>query len=110
MLFRSLIMLVLIGIVPAAYALDMDASPQEIAATAEAARKLEVELERPDLAFMMNALKEQHVATSRVERISRSEGVAAAASLESEMVDLLRVALRAVDAPGEQYERLGLAP
>jgi phosphate/sulfate permease len=83
----GLIMLVLIGIVPAAYALDMGASPQEIAATAEAARKLEAELTRPELAFMMNALKEQHVAQSRVERISRSEGVAAAASLESEMVD-----------------------
>lgn len=83
----GLIMLVLIGIVPAAYALDMHASPQEITATVEAARKLEAELTRPELAFMMNALKEQHVATSRVERISRSEGVAAAASLESEMVD-----------------------
>jgi PiT family inorganic phosphate transporter len=83
----GLIMLVLIGIVPAAYALNMGSSPQEIAATAEAARKLEAELARPELASMMNALKEQHIAQSRVERISRPEGVAAAASLESEMVE-----------------------
>jgi phosphate/sulfate permease len=83
----GLIMLVLIGIVPATYALNMGASSGEIAATVEAARKLESELTRPELAFMMNALKEQHLATSRVERISRPEGVAAAASLESELVD-----------------------
>ena len=36
---------------------------------------------------MMNAMKAQHLAQSRVEQISRSSGVAAAATLESEMVE-----------------------
>jgi len=83
----GLIMLVLIGIVPAAYALDMRTSTSEITATVEAARRLEDELERPELALMMNALREQHVATSRVERIARTEGIAAADSVESPLVD-----------------------
>lgn len=83
----GLIMLVLIGIVPAAFALDMKTSSQEITATVAAARGLEAELARPELAAMMSALKAQHVAQSRVERISRSSGVAAAAVLESGMVD-----------------------
>ena len=45
----GLIMLVLIGIVPAAYALDIRTSSQEITATVEATRKLEAELADPQL-------------------------------------------------------------
>ena len=85
----GLIMLVLIGIVPASYALNMNTSSKDITATVEAARELEAELTRPELAFMMNALKAQHLAQSRVEQITRSSGVAAAAVLESEMVENL---------------------
>jgi PiT family inorganic phosphate transporter len=83
----GLIMLVLIGIVPAAYALDIRTSSQEITATVEAARKLEAELADPQLATMMSALREQHLADARVARISRREGVAAAAVLESDLVE-----------------------
>jgi PiT family inorganic phosphate transporter len=83
----GLIMLVLIGIVPAAFALNMRTSDHEIAATAAAAADLERELTAPDLATMMTALKERHIATTRVEKIARSEGVAAAAVLESDLVD-----------------------
>ena len=83
----GLIMLVLIGIVPAAYALNMGTSPDQITATVEAARRLEQELSEPQLALMMNALKDRHVAETRVERIARRDGVAAAAVLESEMID-----------------------
>jgi PiT family inorganic phosphate transporter len=83
----GLIMLVLIGIVPATFALNLQTSQAEIAATVAAARSLEVELERPELALMMNALKEQHIASSRVERITRSEGIAAADAIESELVE-----------------------
>ena len=83
----GLIMLVLIGIVPAAYALNMGTSSQDITATAEAARRLEQELSEPQLAMMMTALKDQHLADSRVARIARQDGVAAAAVLESDMVE-----------------------
>jgi PiT family inorganic phosphate transporter len=83
----GLIMLVLIGIVPAAYALDMSASSADLAATVAAAKKLETELTEPQLAQMMLALKDRHLAESKVERLSRSEGVAAAAVLESSLVD-----------------------
>ena len=83
----GLIMLVLIGIVPAAFALNMRTPGHEIAATAAAAADLERELTAPDLATMMTALKERHIATTRVEKIARSEGVAAAAVLESDLVD-----------------------
>jgi len=83
----GLIMLVLIGIVPAAYALDMHASSDEIAATVEAARGLERELSDPALASMMQALKDQHVANARVERMSRGAAVAAAEVLESSAVE-----------------------
>jgi PiT family inorganic phosphate transporter len=83
----GLIMLVLIGIVPTAYALDMHASSAEIAATVEAARSLERELCDPHLAAMMQALKEQHLATARVERMSRGAAVAAAEVLESAAVE-----------------------
>ncbi|MGB8853997.1 MAG: inorganic phosphate transporter [Pirellulales bacterium] len=83
----GLIMLVLIGIVPAAYALDLRTSSQEITATVEAARRLETELADPTLAGMMAALRDQHVADARVARISRRDGVAAAAVLESDLVE-----------------------
>jgi PiT family inorganic phosphate transporter len=83
----GLIMLVLIGIVPAAYALDMGASSAEITATAAAARRLEQELSAPELTAMMNALKEQHVANTRVARMSRGTAVAAAEVLESPLVE-----------------------
>ena len=85
----GLIMLVLIGIVPAAYALNMGSSEQDVTATIDAARQLETELSEPQIAAMMNALKDEHLATSRVERITRSEGVSAAEVLESSLVDEL---------------------
>jgi PiT family inorganic phosphate transporter len=83
----GLIMLVLIGIVPAGFALDMHASSREIAAAHAAATRLEAELADPVLADMMNALKERHVATTRVEQLARPDGVAAAAVLEAPLVD-----------------------
>ena len=83
----GLIMLVLIGIVPAAYALNMGSSSQDITATVEAARRLEQELSEPQLVMMMNALKDQHLADSKVARIARRDGVAAAAVLESDMIE-----------------------
>jgi PiT family inorganic phosphate transporter len=83
----GLIMLVLIGIVPASFALDMRAGSAEITAAREAATKLETELSDPVLTAMMDALKERHVANTRVEQIARSSGVAAAAVLESPLVD-----------------------
>ena len=85
----GLIMLVLIGIVPAAYALDMHASSADIAATVAAARELENELSDPAVAAMMRALKEQHVASVRVDRMSRGAAVAAAEVLESPAVEKL---------------------
>jgi len=85
----GLIMLVLIGIVPAAYALDMSAASSQVAATVEAARQLEQELASEPLAGMMDALKDEHVASKRVEMISRTEGVAAAEVLESTLVDVV---------------------
>jgi len=83
----GLIMLVLIGIVPAGFALDMTASSADVSATVAAARGLEAELATPPLATMLAALKEQHLADARVERLARSEGVAAAAVVESTLVD-----------------------
>jgi len=83
----GLIMLVLIGIVPAAFALNMGTSSQGIAATATAAQKLEEQLTEPQLAQMMAALKERHIASARVERIARPDGVVAAAVNESDLVD-----------------------
>ena len=86
----GLIMLVLIGIVPAAYALDMDSDGDELAATAAAARKLGEELEKPDIATLMGALRDQHLANARVERYSRDQIVSAAeASLDSTPVDVV---------------------
>jgi len=85
----GLIMLVLIGIVPASYALDMGSSTATIQATIAAARQLETELSDPQLAMLMSALKEQHLASARVERLSRAEIAAAAETLESEMVETM---------------------
>lgn len=83
----GLIMLVLIGIVPAAFALNMDSSSADLAATVVAAQKLEAELHEPQLAGMMSALKDQHLAESKVERLTRSEGVSAAEVIEATLVD-----------------------
>ncbi len=83
----GLIMLVLIGIVPASFALDMRASSREIAAARDAAAQLEAELADPVLAAMMDALKDRHVANTRVEQLARSGDVAAAAVLEAPLVD-----------------------
>jgi inorganic phosphate transporter, PiT family len=83
----GLIMLVLIGIVPATYALNMNTSHSDIAFTVEAAKELQRELESSDLSLLMHALKEQHLAMRKVERLSRSESVAAASTMESPMVD-----------------------
>ena len=84
----GLIMLVLIGIVPATYALNLDGDRGDLQATVVAAKELKAELEKPDLANLMAALKEQHLANARVERISRSDVVSAAeASLEHSSLD-----------------------
>ena len=83
----GLIMLVLIGIVPAAYALDMRASSNEIAAAATAVQRLEEELSTPEMVAMMEALKARHLAETQVQRIARRSGVAAAEVLEGDFVD-----------------------
>ena len=84
----GLIMLVLIGIVPATYALDLDAGHGDLQATVTAAKALKAEFERPDMTLLMTSLKEQHLANARVERISRADVVAAAeASLEHSSLD-----------------------
>ena len=83
----GLIMLVLIGIVPAAYALNMNASTADLTATVAAAQKLEAELSDPQVANLMDALKDQHLAESKVERLSRSDIVSAAEVTEASLVD-----------------------
>ena len=83
----GLIMLVLIGIVPAGFALNMNAPSADLTATVAAARRLEAELSDPQLVAMMDALKEKHLAENRVEQLSRPEGVAAAGVVESALVD-----------------------
>ena len=84
----GLIMLVLIGIVPATYALNLDADRGDLQATVVAAKELKAELEKPDLVLLMTALREQHLANAKVERISRSDVVSAAeASLEHSSLD-----------------------
>lgn len=83
----GLIMLVLIGIVPASFALNMRSSAHDITATATAAEKLEEELSSPTLSAMMEALRAQYVAEARVEKLSRTAGVVAAEVLESTMVE-----------------------
>lgn len=86
----GLIMLVLIGIVPATYALNLDGDGGDLQATVVAAKELKAELEKPDLASLMTALKEQHLANAKVERISRSDVVSAAeASLEHSSLDTI---------------------
>jgi PiT family inorganic phosphate transporter len=67
----GLIMLVLIGIVPAAYALDMGSDSRQITQMVEAARGLEKELARPDIRERMDALKAQHLANARVEELMK---------------------------------------
>ena len=83
----GLIMLILIGIVPAAFALDMRSSHDDLVGTVAAARSRQPELQRPDLVAMMDALREQHVADARVDRIARSADVSAAAESEGSIVD-----------------------
>jgi len=83
----GLIMLVLIGIVPAAFALNMNSTTADLTATVAAAHTLEAELSDPQLAGMMTALKDQHLAESRVERLTRSESVSAAEVTEAMLVD-----------------------
>ena len=83
----GLIMLVLIGIVPAAYAINMNSSTADLTATVAAAQKLEAELSEPQLSGMMEALKDQHLAESKVERLSRSDIVSAAEVTEASLVD-----------------------
>ena len=51
----GLIMLVLIGIVPATYALNLDASRDDLQSTFAAAQELKVELEKPDLQLLMSS-------------------------------------------------------
>jgi phosphate/sulfate permease len=83
----GLIMLVLIGIVPSAYALNMNSSTADLTATVAAAQKLEAELSEPQLSGMMEALMDQHLAESKVERLSRSDIVSAAEVTEASLVD-----------------------
>ena len=83
----GLVMLVLIGIVPATYALDLGISRGGVAEVAEAAAELERELSTTELATMMTALRERHVAVARVERIARSTGAAADGVLEADLVE-----------------------
>jgi phosphate/sulfate permease len=69
-----------IGIVPATFALNMNAPTEEITQAVEAARDLEVELGKPELATMIDALRDQYVASTRLERMTRSRSVASAAA------------------------------
>ncbi|MFM7522413.1 MAG: inorganic phosphate transporter [Planctomycetota bacterium] len=85
----GLVMLILIGILPATYALDPASRDGDLTTAVAAAGRLEGELARPDLAALMNALKELHVANARVERLSRSAALAQEASVESDMVHRL---------------------
>jgi PiT family inorganic phosphate transporter len=73
----GLIMLVLIGIVPATYALDMATSSTDITATVEAAKQLETELQQKDVAGLLDALKQEYLAITRVEKLRRSDALAA---------------------------------
>jgi len=73
----GLIMLVLIGIVPATYALNPGSSTADVATVVEATRQLHDELQAPEIAGLMDALKQEYVASTRVEKLRRSEAVAA---------------------------------
>lgn len=92
----GLIMLVLIGIVPAAYALNMESSESQVAATSLAARQLEKELSDPGIVKVMEALKAEHLATTRVEELMKDPK-----ALEFEKD-------RAVSASGEPYSTFDL--
>ena len=81
----GLIMLVLIGTVPATYALNLRAGGREIAAAAAAARALEAELQEPQLAALIAAHRDEHLARIRDERRPRSAAFAADASIEFEL-------------------------
>jgi phosphate/sulfate permease len=105
----GLIMLVLIGIVPAHYALDMRASSGEVAEAVAAAKELERELARPELATMLEALRDQHVATTRVERLAKSQGVASAATVEYVLVDDVLDVLNPDDPVLATFDPLPLA-
>jgi PiT family inorganic phosphate transporter len=72
----GLIMLVLIGIVPAAYALDMGSDGSEIATVSAAARALEKELSEQPLVDWMEALKAEHMASRRVETMMKDSPTA----------------------------------
>ena len=82
----GLVMLILIGILPATYALDPAGRDGDLAGALAAARRLEGELARPEMAALMGALKELHVANARVERLSRATALAEEASVESARV------------------------
>ncbi|MEX0669082.1 MAG: inorganic phosphate transporter [Pirellulales bacterium] len=105
----GLIMLVLIGIVPATYALDLGAGSGEIAGAVTAAKELEVQLQEQPLAGMIGALKEAHVASARVERLSRAEVFAADASVEYALTHDVVDSLERVDPVLATLDPLPLA-
>ncbi len=73
----GLIMLVLIGIVPATYALNLGSTSADLTSIVEASKELEKQLESPDIAGLMTALRDEYVATDRVEKLRRVDAVAA---------------------------------
>jgi len=85
----GLIMLVLIGIVPATFALDMHAPPTDVTRAVAAARTLVAELDKPELAMMVGALRDQHAATTRLERMTGPRSARAEASVEYDVVHVL---------------------
>jgi len=82
----GLVMLILIGIVPTTYALDPRAGSQALDGAVAAARRLEGALARPEVAALMGALRDQHLANARVERLSRATALAEEASVEFDLV------------------------
>ena len=72
----GLIMLVLIGIVPASYALNMGSDGKELTAVADAARQLEETLSEQPLVDWMAALKAEHLASQRVEQMMKGSPAA----------------------------------
>ena len=93
----GLVMLILIGIVPATYALDPRGSSGTLDGAVAAARRLEGELGKPELAALMGALREQHLANARVERLTRSTALAEEASVEFDAVHDLVAPLEGAD-------------
>jgi phosphate/sulfate permease len=65
----------------------MNSSTADLTATVAAAQKLETELSDPQVANLMDALKDRHLAESRVERLSRTDTVSAAEVVEATLVD-----------------------